>query len=67
MRTRLIRSFTLFEISVKFFANILLSFHVENAWLIRISTYFEGNLLLTNGFELTVPDLYIFVICDAMI
>ena len=42
--TRLIRSFTLlFEVSVKCFPIIFLSFRVQNAQLIHISTYFEGN------------------------
>ena len=38
IQTRLIRSFTLFEVSVKCFPIIFLSFHVKNARLIRSST-----------------------------
>ena len=40
IRTQLIRSFTLFEVSVKGFPIIFLSFHEQ---LIHISTYFEEN------------------------
>ena len=38
IRTRLIRSSTLFKVSMKCFPIIFLSFHVKNALLIRSST-----------------------------
>ena len=38
IRTRLIRSSTLFEVSMKCFPSIFLTFHVKNALLIQIST-----------------------------
>ena len=54
IQTRLIRSSTLFKVSVKCFPNISCLKCMVNSYF----HLFQRKSLQTNDFELTVPDLY---------